>query len=212
MTEVEVPRRVLALAVVGLFLVGLVVLGRLGWANSPRGGDGRPLLLTPERRAVRRYLDTAAAWAARMRGVGETLDGLTPVGSSLGSASEVEATAVLTLTEVVTAVALPPAAELPMPAAPVSPPGDLYRRVHAAQAAREALEGIEREVERTAAPEALVGLRDAFVLPALEAHVAWSDGVLAYVGAPESVRPDELMGLQAGAHAALAALEEALAQ
>lgn len=213
--EIEVPRRTLTLALAVLAVVGLVVMGWLGWANSPRGGDGRPLLLTPERRAVRRYLDAARDWAARMGEVGETLDRLTPAAEESGpDATPTEK--VLTLpegtlvpTETLT-VELPPAAELPTLTAPEARPADLYQRVHTAQAAHAVLEEIARQVERTVVPEALVGLRDARVLPALEAHIAWCEAVLVYAGAPEAVEPARLAELQAQAHAALAALREAL--
>jgi hypothetical protein len=49
------------------------------------------------------------------------------------------------------------------------------------------------------------------VLPALEAHLLWADGVLAHIGAPESLSAKDLAALQDAAGDALADLEEALA-
>lgn len=212
--EVEIPRRALTLTLLALVVASLVTLGWLGWANSPRGSDGRPLLLTPERRAIRRYLQSAAGWAMRLEEVGETLDRLTP--PSLGVQEETRTppdtltlSDTLTLTGVLT-VELPPAVTLPAPATPVALSADLYRRVQEAQKAREALLDIGRQVERTAVPDALAGLRDTFIVPALGAHVAWCDAVLVYAGAPDAVEPGQLTSLQAQAHAALEALNQAL--
>jgi hypothetical protein len=56
----------------------------------------------------------------------------------------------------------------------------------------------------------LAGLHQGLVLPALEAHLLWADGVLAAVGAPESVSAEELAVLRDDAGARLTALEEAL--
>ena len=165
-------------------------MGFLGWANSPRDGDGRPLLLTAERRAVLRYLNTAEGWSGQMAKVGTNLEGLV---SPEARAVTVEDTALPTLP------------------APREQPADLYRRTHDAQAAYETLQALAAEVERAQVPDALAGLHQGLVLPALEAHLLWADGMLAHVGAPESVSAEDLAALQKNAGDALAALEEALA-
>jgi len=184
--EIEIPRRTLRVITVLLAAFGLAMLGFLGWANSPRDAGGRPLLLSPERRAILRYLDTAEGWAGRLAEVGALLDGLMPPDAG------------------------PPAnSELPTPPAPEAQPADLYRRTHEAQKARAALEDLAREVERARVPDALMGLHG-LVVDALGAHLAWADGVLAYVGAPEAVDPGELAALRAEARARLADFEEAL--
>jgi hypothetical protein len=102
-------------------------------------------------------------------------------------------------------------AALPTLPAPGEQPADLYRRTHDAQAAFDALRRLAAEMEQAQAPEALLGLHQGLVLPALEAHLLWADGVLARVGAPESVSVDDLAALRGEAEDALAALEEALA-
>jgi hypothetical protein len=188
--EIEVPRRMAGAVLALIAVVSVAVLGFLGWANSPRDGDGRPLLLTAERRAVLRYLDTAEGWAERMSEAGRRLEGLMPP-------------------EARTVAGEDPA--LPTLPAPGEQPADLYRRTHDAQAAHEALQGLAAEVERAQAPDALAGLHQGLVLPALEAHLLWADGVLAHVGAPKSVSADDLAALREDARARLTALEEALA-
>jgi hypothetical protein len=188
--EIEVPRRVASIALALIAVASVAVLGFLGWANSPRDGDGRPLLLTAERRAVLRYLDTAEGWTERMAEAGRRLEGLMP--------PEVE-------------VVKGKDAALPTLPSPEEQPTDLYRRTHDAQAACTALQALTAEVERADVPDALAGLHQGLVLPALEAHLLWADGVLAHIGAPESLSAKDLAALQGGAGDALADLEEALA-
>ena len=55
----------------------------------------------------------------------------------------------------------------------------------------------------------LIGLHG-LVGRALEAHLAWADGVLVYVGAPEAIDLAELVQLRAEAQAAASDLEGAL--
>jgi hypothetical protein len=188
--EIEVPRRVARLALALIVVLSVAALGFLGWANSPRDGDGRPLLLTAERRAVRSYLATAEGWAGRLAETGRGLERLMPPETKMVAGED---------------------AALPTLPAPGEQPPDLYRRTHDAQAAYEALQALAAEVERARIPDALTGLHRGLVLPALEAHLLWADGVLAHVGAPESVSAEELAVLRDEAGSALAALEEALA-
>jgi hypothetical protein len=188
--EIEVPRRVASIVLTLIVIVSVAVLGFLGWANSPRDGDGRPLLLTAERRAVLRYLNTAEGWTEGLAKTGKCLEGLMPPEAKVVAGKD---------------------AILPTLPAPGEQPPDLYRRTHDAQAAYETLQGLAAEVERAQVPDALAGLHQELVLPALEAHLLWADGVLALVGAPESVSAEDLSAQQKNAGDALAALEEALA-
>jgi hypothetical protein len=188
--EIEVPRRVASVALALIVALSVAVLGFLGWANSPRDGDGRPLLLTAERRAVRSYLATAEGWAGQLAETGRRLESLMPQEMRAVEGED---------------------AALPTLPAPGEQPPDLYRRTHDAQAAYEALQGLAGEVERAQVPDALAGLHRGLVLPALEAHLLWADGVLAHVGAPESVSAEDLAVRRDEAGSALAALEEALA-
>jgi len=73
--EIEFPRRLLitvasVLAVLVLILVGLVV--------SPRDADGRPLLLSPQRRAILQYLKWYREWTDRLADLESRLDELMP--------------------------------------------------------------------------------------------------------------------------------------
>jgi hypothetical protein len=188
--EIEVPRRVASVALTLIIVASVAVLGFLGWANSPRDGGGRPLLLTAERRAVLRYLNTAEGWTERMSEAGRRLEGLMPPEVKMVIGKDTA---------------------LPTLSAPEEQPGDLYRRTHDAQVACSALEALAAEVERAQVPDALAGLHQGLVLPALEAHLLWADEVLAAIGAPESVSAENLAVLHDDAGDALAALEEALA-
>jgi hypothetical protein len=187
--EIEVPRRVAGVVLALIAVASVVVLGFLGWANSPRDGDGRPLLLTSERRAVLRYLNTAEGWTERMSEAGRRLEGLMPPETKIVAGQDTA---------------------LPTLPAPGEQPADLYGRTHDAQVALAALQGLASEVERAQVPDALAGLHQGLVLPALEAHLFWADSVLAHVGAPESVSAEDLAVLRDDAGARLAALEEAL--
>jgi hypothetical protein len=187
--EIEVPRRVAGVVLALIAVVSVTVLGFLGWANSPRDGEGRPLLLTSERRAVLRYLDTAESWAGEIAEAGQHLESLMPPETNVIEGED---------------------QALPTLPAPVEQPADLYGRTHDAQAALAALEGLASEVERAQAPDALIGLHEGLVLPTLEAHLLWADGVLAAIGAPESVSAEDLAALRDDARAHLTALEEAL--
>jgi hypothetical protein len=166
------------------------LLGGLGWANSPRDGEGKPLVLTAERRAIVVYVDAASGWAARLADVAEQLDGSMPP----SAVAEVD-----------------PDPALPTLPAPGAQPVDLYRRTHDAQAAYAALRDLALEVERTHVPQALVGLHEGLVLPAVAAHLAWAEGVLAWIGAPESLAAEDVWTMRDEAHVTLAALQEAVA-
>jgi hypothetical protein len=181
--EIEVPRRVAGAVLALIAVVSVAVLGFLGWANSPRNGSGRPLLLTAERRAVLRYLNGAEGWAERMSEAGWQLDELMPA-------------------EARTVTGEDPA--LPTLPAPGEQPADLYRRTHDAQAAYEALQGLAAEVERARVPalEAHLLWADGVL-----ATVAGRDAS----AASESVSAEDLAALRGDAGVALAALEEALA-
>lgn len=68
--EIEIRRSALW-ALLGAVLVS-ALLG-LGYFASPRGDDGRPLLLLPDVRAVETYRHTAGRWAAEWRALDATL-------------------------------------------------------------------------------------------------------------------------------------------
>ena len=179
-TEVEVPRRFLdVVRIVGIGL-GLAVLGLVGWANTPIDDHGHPLLLTPQRRAIRRYLDRSARWSEAMDEVARELERLMP------EEAEIEG--------------VPP---------PADRPTDLYRRTQLARRAQVQLEQLARQVERARPPAGLAGLEEV-VLEALEAEVAWSQATASRIGAPDAVSAAALAERRAATWAALARLREAL--
>lgn len=181
--EVEITRRSLhRIAAASALVAVLAVLLTVGAAASPRDAAGHPLLLTPERQAILRYLRLAGGWAQQLEDVAERLDRLSPAGE------------------------LSPGG---FPAAtPATAPGDLYQRAHEAQAALDALTALAAEVERARVPAPLSGLHER-VTTAVQAHVEWASGVQRTVGVP-SADPAGLDALRGAAADALQGLREAL--
>ena len=184
--EIDVPwrllRRVLAI-VGGVCLVALLVV--VGRAVSP-SANGRPLVLTPERQAIARYLRQAENWTTRLESLEEQLDTLSP--------EDVQAT---------------PTGSLPISTPPAAAPGDLYERAHQAQAGLDAVTALAVEVERASVPAPLVGLHS-LVTTAVTAHADWANALLAYTGAPDAGQAKDLTGLRRAAVNALDELRGAL--
>lgn len=70
---VEVPRRLLWRVALGVLLPTLLLVG---WLTSPKGAEGRPLLLSPSVRTVERYRRDARAWLAEFDEVDAALERL----------------------------------------------------------------------------------------------------------------------------------------
>jgi len=183
--EIELPRRLLAAAGICLAVAALLLVGI---AASPRNAEGRPLLLSPERRAILRYRRLVGNWAGRLEEVAARCDRLTPVQSGEDREGS---------------------GELPTPPVPASIPGDLYGKAHQAQEALEVATTLQVEVERARVPATMVGLHG-LVTAAVEAHVEWAGAVLSYVGAPGPVQVERLTELRRVALEALGLLREAL--
>jgi hypothetical protein len=58
--EIEIPWWALAIA-------GIVIVGLLGWFFSPRNAEDRPILLSPDVKAMEDYRRQANSWADDMR-------------------------------------------------------------------------------------------------------------------------------------------------
>ncbi len=58
--DIEIRLDYLGVALAGLLCIALVVIG---WVASPQNSEGRPLLLSPDVRAVEAYRRNAKAWA-----------------------------------------------------------------------------------------------------------------------------------------------------
>jgi len=216
MTEVEIPRWILITAVVLLTIIGLMTTGLIGWANSPHGKDGRPMLLTPERQAIRKYIEAVKRWIKILDKATRHLDELTPAveakenNGSLGAEILVLPGGELAPTKSLT-VELPSQIKLTIPPTPATQAADLYQHAYRVQSTCETLQLFRDEAERTVTPEALIGLRDSKIMPAFDAHIAWCKGILANTGAPGAVESVRLVEMQLQAHAALNTLIEALA-
>lgn len=209
--EIEIPRGWI-IAIAGVLIV---VCALIGWINTPFGDDGKPLFLSPERRAILRYIESAGRWAGRLQKVEEMLDDLTPptpVPPTPSPTPVVQSTPAVTSTEAVTPTpvltatipgTVAPLITLP---APASQAGDLYERAHNAREAYQELSDLAQEIERTRVPDALIGLHG-LVVQALETHLLWAEGILTYAGAPDAVDPYNLAFLRLEAMAALDTLE-----
>lgn len=191
--EIEIPGRLLRWALVIVIVASLAILGLLGWVNTPHDDEGLPLILNPERRAILNYLNAAEGWVGQFEEMGKQLDGLMPR-DSLTATPGGESTS---------------GAVLPTAPPPAMQPEGLYQRSHEAQEAREALETLAREVQLARVPDPLIGLHG-IVVRAVETHLIWADGVLACVGAPDSVDHGELALARTDALAILEDLEETL--
>ena len=73
MTEIEIPRGLLISTVVVLVISVVIITGV---QVSPRNASGRPLVLSPERRAVLRFLRAADIWESEIARILYDLDRL----------------------------------------------------------------------------------------------------------------------------------------
>jgi len=194
----------------GLVIVGLsfvLGLGLIGAVSSPVV-HGRPVLLTRERLAIKRYLDAAADWSVRLGDVAHQFDGLfaAPLitgASPLTATQPVSISAVsVPTTTLPTAVPLPPQTPLAFPVNPASQPVGLYDRVHAAEQAVRELQTIEAEQQRSEIPAALSGLHT-LAQAAMQATARWAAALLDDIGAPS---PANQAGVETERQTALAAL------
>lgn len=71
--EIEISKKSACVAIL-VICVSLVLA--IGISSSPRSMEGRPLLLSPERRAVLRFLRQADRWERELRGILDLLDDL----------------------------------------------------------------------------------------------------------------------------------------
>lgn len=173
--EIDIPRRLLVLPTAALVTLTLALIGV---AVSPRDAGGHPLLLTPQRRAILRYLQWCREWADHLADLEGRLDEVMP--ESPGSTPQ------------------------PLPA-----PGDLYRRAQQAEGALRTAAGLQLDAERAHVPLPMVGLHS-LVTAAAQAHTAWAEATVAYVGAPSVQAASGLVELRQAAVEAMATLQKAL--
>lgn len=176
--EIEVNRRGCS-ALAAIVLV--IVMTLIGYHVSPRV-EGRPVLLTTENYAIKRYLDRAEGWAEVMAQEQTRLADVVPQQTPQPDRTPV----------------------------PVSHPEDIFSRAHEARDAQERLEEVRREMEREEVPPSLKGLH-ALAVEAVQAQLWLADAVLSHIGAPSAVEPAEMAARLKQAEDLLRGLREALA-
>jgi hypothetical protein len=200
----------LRLGVAILFGAALLIVGWLGIASSPIV-DGHPVLLSPERLAIKTYLEAAATWVQQLNEIDQRLATIEVARAISPKAEPIDN--VLTVSPIVSGTALsitvPPAIPLPTLAAPAHWPDNLYDRVQQADRLVRDLAAIDADLQQIEVPPALNALHE-LARSTLQAFARWSTAALDVIGAPV---PDNVAALQSSretAHTALAAFRSAL--
>ncbi len=188
--------------IVGVILLGL---GGLGIASSPIV-DGHPVLLSPERLAIKTYLDAADVWLQRFSEIEQQL-ALIEIPAATSSAT-VSTSTVITASPIVThaslVITVPPAIPLPTLASPNSWPNNLYDRAQQADRLVADLAALDADQQHSEVPPALNALH-ALARSTLQAFAQWSTAALDVIGAPT---PDHFAALQSSRDVAHASLDQ----
>jgi hypothetical protein len=183
----------------------LLLIGGLGIASSPIV-NGHPVLLSPERLALKIYLDAATVWQQRFTEIDRQL-ALIDLPSAVSSVTASTAT-VITASPIVTGaplvITVPPAIPLPTLTAPISWPDNLYDRAQQADRLVADLAALDADQQNSEVPPALNALHT-LVRSTLQAFARWSTAALDVIGAPT---PDNVNTLQVSRELAQAALAE----
>ncbi len=203
--DITLQPTTLRLGVALIVAVVLLLIGGLGIASTPIV-DGHPVLLSPERLAIKTYLDTAGVWLQRFTEIERQL-ALIEIPSPLAS-STVPTSTVITTNPIVTGAALvitvPPPIPLPTLLPPSSWPSNLYDRAQQADRLVADLAALDTDQQHVAVPPALNALH-ALARSTLQAFARWSTAALDVIGAPT---PDNFATLQSNHTAAHMALTE----
>jgi hypothetical protein len=185
--------------------VVLLLFGGLGIASSPIV-NGHPVLLSPERLALKTYLDAATVWQQRFTEIDQQL-ALIEIPRSVSSAIAPTST-VITTSPIITGASLvitvPPAIPLPTLTAPISWPDNLYDRAQQADRLVVDLAALDADQQQIEVPPALKALH-MLARATLQSFVGWSTAALDVIGAPT---PDNLIALQSSREAAHMALDQ----
>lgn len=199
---------------VGVALIAsavLLSLGALGLASSPIVA-GHPVLLTPERLAIKTYLDAALIWIQQLDAIDQHL-ALIEVDPAAAVKVPFTST-VITASPIVTGVALaitvPPAIPLPTLAPPLSWPDNLYDRAQQADRLVTDLAALDREQQRLDVPPALNALHT-LARSATQVYGQYAMAALDVIGAPVPANIVALQNSRSAARAALADFRVALA-
>lgn len=200
------PRRgwIVALALV----LVVVLLWLLGRGHTPVV-NGRPAVLTPQRKAVLDYLSGANGWTNEVASCNVVLEGLMPVTRTARVEVELSATPtptataeapVLTSTVGITVPLLPTATPIPM-ASPMLP-GDLLSRVEQIGHTRALLQRLADLLAVRKPPPGMEGVHG-LIGEAVAASQAWCDALLDYYSDPAPEKVAVILEARAGATAAL---------
>ena len=183
----------------------LLIVGGVGIASSPIV-DGHPVVLSPERLAIKTYLDTAGGWLQRFTEIDVQL-ALIETPPSISSATAPTAT-VITASPIMTSaplvITVPPAIPLPTLAAPISWPDNLYDRAQQADRLVADLAALDAAQQQIEVPPALHALHT-LARSTLQSFANWSTAALDVIGAPT---PDHVATLQSSREAAHLALDQ----
>jgi len=198
---------------VGMTLIASAVLlglGALGQASSPIVA-GHPVLLSPERLAIKTYLDAASQWVQRLDTIDQQL-AMIEVGATVAPKSPLTST-VITVSPHITGAALvitvPPAIPLPTLAPPLSWPDNLYDRAQQADQLVADLATLDSDQQRLEVPPALNALHT-LARATVQAFGQWSLAALDVIGAPVPANIAALQTSRAAAEAALTDFRSAL--
>ena len=183
----------------------LLVVGGLGIASSPIV-NGHPVLLSPERLALKTYLDAATGWQQRFTEIDQQL-ALIETPPSVSSATAPTATVITASPIMISAplvITVPPAIPLPTLAAPSSWPDNLYDRAQQADRLVADLAALDADQQQIEVPPALHALHT-LARATLQAFAGWSTAALDVIGAPTR---DHLIVLQSSREAAHLALDQ----
>ncbi len=199
--------RLTAVLISGVILLSV---GGLGIASSPIV-NGHPVLLSPERLAIKTYLDAADVWLQRFSEIESQLAQIEiPAAPSSAAAF---ASTVITASSIVTNASLvitaPPAILLPTLAPPYSWPNNLYDRAQQADRLVADLATLDADQQHSEVPPALNALHT-LARSTWQAFAQWSTAALDVIGAPTPDNFDALQSSREAAHASLDQFRHAL--
>jgi hypothetical protein len=208
--SITLPPAMLRLGVALITAAALLIVGGLGITSSPLV-DGHPVVLSPERLAIKTYLDTAGGWLQRFTEIEQQLS-LLERPPAIASATTPTAT-VITASPIVTdadlVITVRPVIPLPTLAPPSSWPSNLYDRAQQADRLVDDLTALDADQQNSEVPPALNALHT-LVRSTLQAFARWSTAALDVVGAPTPDNVNTLQGSRDAAHMALAEFRRAL--
>ncbi len=203
--DITLQPAILRLSVALITAVVLLIIGGLGIASSPIV-EGHPVLLSPERLAIKTYLDAADLWLQRFTEIERQL-ALIETPPSVSSSAAPTST-VITASPIVTnatlVITVSPAIPLPTLAPPSSWPSNLYDRAQQADRLVADLAALDADQQNIVVPPALNGLHT-LARSTLQAFARWSTAALDVIGAPT---PDHVAAVQSSREAAQASLNQ----